>query len=79
MFTQKQIEAAADMIRREHYAAYGIQMQPGVAMIMAKAALEAAEAAAWEPIETATKDDDIYSPTSCRRHAISPPIRSSSR
>lgn len=54
--TPEMIEVAARTIIIEHYAAYDIRMQEGVARIMAKAVLTAALAVMWRPIATAPKD-----------------------
>jgi hypothetical protein len=50
MFTQKQIDAAAESLKKNQHVLSWSEL--------AKATLEAAEAAAWEPIDAAPKDDD---------------------
>lgn len=55
--TPEMIEVAARTIIIEHYAAYDIRMQEGVARIMAKAVLTAALAVMWRPIKSAPRDN----------------------
>jgi len=53
MFTQKQIEAAAEYLKKNQHLLSWSEL--------AKSALEAAEAEAWEPIDSAPKDGtDIW-------------------
>jgi hypothetical protein len=59
MFTQKQIDAAVEALRKECLSVFGSTWSYDNAWRFAKSALESAEAEAWQPIMTAPKDNDI--------------------